>query len=147
MKLKRTIFVFSLLLSMMVYVSVCAEDFDLGWVIEVSSDKSIIQVNDRTYEVGLIEILSTAGQPVPGNVSSLVEGALVKVIKGEKKESSWHADLITVYKGQAAERLAQEMELPAYETAETKGKKQSSGTSSQPEGKSILIQENGVWRN
>ena len=83
---------------------------------EVSPDHAFIQVKDRNYKVSNVFILEVEGTPGNATPEDIIEGALVKVVKGDKGSDFWVADSITIYQGEAERLQREEMELPAGET-------------------------------
>lgn len=93
-----------------------AEDLDYGEVIEVSPDHAFIQVKDRNYKVSEVWILEVEDKPIAATPEDITEGALVKVIKGNKHDDYWNAESVTIYQGEMERLQREEMELPARET-------------------------------
>lgn len=119
-------------------------DFDIGQVIEMSPDRQFIQVKDRIYKVDKVERLAVKGKPETGDVSDLSEGDIVRVVRGAKKDSYWHADLVTLYQGDLEKMIREEMELPAQQSKKTKNSQQQV---EKPESSTPMVFENGVWHN
>lgn len=119
-------------------------DIDVGQVIEMSPDRKFIQVKDRIYKVDKIERLAVKGKPEIGDVYDLSEGDIVRVVRGQKEESYWYADLVTLYQGELEKMIREKMELPDQQdnkinTSQQQIEKKASSTP--------MVFENGVWRN
>ena len=136
--------VFFFVVSMLYLHAALAVDFDIGVIVETSQDKQYIQVKDRIYKVERVELLEVAGEPKPGMVKDLAEGAIVKVVMGDGIDEFRHASLVTVYRGSMEKSLMEEMELSPEDLP---GRKPSLEQVSAPIRKSVIRFENGVWKN
>lgn len=119
-----------------------SDDVDVGQIIEKSANGQFIQVHDRIYNVIKVELLAVEDKPQAGSAEMLSEGDIVRVVKGQKKDGYWQADLVTLYVGELAQEKRKEMELPDAQA--TVNRQQ---PSEKAVGSDTIIFENGVWHN
>jgi len=125
-----------------------------GYILERARDNSFIQVGDRNYRVGIVEILAEKGHPQQAGRADIQDKDIVHVIPGAKSvDSFWYAEKITIYRGALREEIAQGLEqsfagkmADAPQTS-TGNKTDTSSSSAQQHRQEKIIFENGVWHN
>lgn len=127
-----------------------AEDFDIGEVIEVSPDHAFIQVKDRNYKISKVFSLAIEGTPGNATPEDIIEGALVKVVKGDKDSDFWIAESVTIYQGEMEKTIREEMELLEHGSADTTSgtndAKEKDTPETQPSQGEIILKD-GVFSN
>ena len=121
-----------------------SEDFDVGQIIEISPDRQFIQVKDQIYKVDKVARLAVKGKPETGDVDELSEGDIVRVVRGQKEDSYWYADLVTLYQGEMEKKIREEMELPAQQGKKINNSQQQPKKTARSR---PIVFENGVWHN
>lgn len=119
------------------------EGVELGRIVESIPEAGLIQVNNHIFKVGRVTVVTEENE-YPGDIRELQEGGLVRILVGEKSAKQWDADLITLYSGEMAQKVASEMDMPEFSPSEKEVAPTQPGTSGDP---SVLRLENGVWQN
>jgi len=125
-----------------------------GYILERAPDNSFIQVGDRNYRVGKVEVLAEEGNPQSVGREEIQEDDIVRVIPGAKGvDSFWYAEKVIIYRGELREEIVQGLGQGAVrETADGTKKNNLDTTDKTPSStkehrQNKIIFENGVWHN
>jgi hypothetical protein len=113
--MKKSIIVILLMTLFLIPGISLAEDEEevtvLGKILEMVSNKGIIQVGDRNYRVEKVVIDDgSEKEPILGGILDLKVGSLVRVYVGEKDEGFWKAKKVVLFVGAKREEVQRDFD-------------------------------------
>lgn len=119
------------------------DGFEQGEIVELIPEAGLIQVNNHIFKVGRVTVVSEEKE-YSGDIRELKEGGIVRIVVGKKTAKYWEADLVTLYSGDMAQKIADGMDLSEFSLSEKETRLDRATTT---ESSSDIRLINGVWKN